>query len=117
MRFKDDKAHEQLLAFYNCLLREKFNLDSYLSVPKLISSSMYELLRLYIPTNDSNKSRWEELPEWLNFVGDVKNIKFERNKSHISNILKTKEYFEENYAKFLLKLKNQTIDYVNIFEK
>ena len=88
MRFYDDKAHEQLLAFYNCLLREKFNLDSYLSVPKLISSSMYELLRLYIPTNDSNKSRWEELPEWLNFVGDVKNIKFERNKSHRSNILK-----------------------------
>ena len=88
MRFYDDKAHEQLLVFYNCLLREKFNLDSSSSIPKLISSSMYELLRLYIPTEDSNKSRWEELPEWLNFIGDVETIKFERNKSHRSNILK-----------------------------
>lgn len=104
MRFFDDQSDSQLLNFYNCLLKEKFNLSSCSSIASLLSSSLYELLKLFKPTKDTNKQRWVELPEWIDFIGDISSVKFERHVNHISSILKTKEYFENNYAKFLLKM-------------
>ena len=62
------------------------------------------MLVLYEPCRDSNKSRWEILDKWTDFIGDVAEIEFERPESRNSDILKTKRYFEVNYAKFLNKL-------------
>ena len=104
MRFFDTQAQAQIRSFYNCLLKEKFNLSSCSSIASFLSSALYDLLKLYIPSNDKHKDRWEENPSWLKFIGDLTHIQFDRNKSKKNSILKTKEYFENNYAKFLLKM-------------
>lgn len=104
MRFFDEQAMSQIRNYYICLVNEKFDLNKCSSISQFLSSALYELLKLYNPCNDSNKSRWKELPEWLDFIGELKYLSFERKKSNISKILKTKLYFENQYARFLIKM-------------
>ena len=113
MRFYDEAAEGELTKFYTCLLNEKYGYGDGIPMSDLLSSSLYELLKLYEDTNDTNKARWEEKKEWLDFVGSVKHIEFERPESRINKIIKTKKYFEDNYTKFLNKLYLATdFDYV-----
>ena len=106
MRFYEEQANKQLKTFYNCLCYEvmgEFNENS-TGFSKYVSSALFECLKLYEPTNDTNKARWKIHPGWNKFIGDISGIKFERPKSKNDKILKTKVYFEDSYSKFLLKM-------------
>lgn len=104
MRFYEDQADKQLRFFYNCLLNEKFEKNNCKSISQFLSNSLYELLKLYKPCNDSNMSRWVELTEWKDFISDIGMINFDRRKTKISELLKTKIYFENSYSRFLSKM-------------
>ena len=104
MRFKKENAHEQMTKYYNILKQEVYGITSEESTGLFLSSSLFELLKLYEPTNDSNKSRWVLHDGWNNFIGDISKIEFERNITKKNEIIKTKEYFMNNYGKFLNKL-------------
>lgn len=106
LRFKNKQGDIQLNVFYGCILYEligEIN-DNACAFSKYVSGALYEALKLYTPTKDTNKARWEEHPGWKRFIGDISSVKFVRPKTKTDNILKTKVYFEDSYSRFLLKM-------------
>ena len=104
MEFNKEQAEKTVREFYNMLLNKYVLKDESFSMQKFVSSKMYSLVKFKKPSSDTNKSRWPDDEKYLNFLGSLDNMKFERLETKKCELCHTKEYLDENYMKVFAKI-------------
>lgn len=104
MEFNKKQAEKTVREFYTMLLNKYILKDDHYSMQAFLSSKMYSLFKLKEPSDDSNKSRWDDDEKYMDFLGSFQSCRFERFETKKCELCHTKEYLEENYMKVFAKL-------------
>lgn len=99
MRFVDEKAR-QVMDMYTVAVRDHHSKP----FMKYAKQLLLTCLELKVPSNDSNKSRWEILPAWKRFINSIEKIDLNTKGRHETTIEKKLVWFKEDMSTTIVEL-------------